>query len=155
MRPDRHFLHQKLVAFARQYGIKAAAREFGCSRNTVRKWLRRFIPGKPSSLAERSRRPNHCPHQTPSSVEGLVVRLRKQTGFGAERLKQEFQINCSVGAIARILRQRALVRPRKKKPATKKTTALGGELLEEAPLSFDRAKQLHCLAKGRERRTQQ
>lgn len=120
MRPDRHFLHQKLVAFARAHGLKATAREFGCSRNTARKWLRRFVPGKPSALAERSRRPHHCPHQTPSSVEGVVVRLRKQTGFGAERLKQEFQINCSVGAIARILRQRQLTRPRKKKPHTKK-----------------------------------
>lgn len=47
-------------------------------------------------------------------MEGVVIRLRKQTGFGAERLKQEFHLNCSVGAIARILRQRALVRPRKK-----------------------------------------
>jgi len=62
MRTDRHWLHQKLVAFARAHGLKAAARQFGCSRNTARKWLRRHVPGKPSSLSELSRRPKHCPH---------------------------------------------------------------------------------------------
>jgi len=56
MKTDRHWLHQKLVAFARKHGLKAAARQFGCSRNTARKWLRRHVPGKPSALAELSRR---------------------------------------------------------------------------------------------------
>jgi transposase len=120
MRADRHWLHQKLVAFARQNGLKAAGREFGCSRNTVRKWMRRYEPGKPSSLAELSRKPKGCPHQTPSALEGQIVKLRQQTGFGAQRLKHEFDLPCSHNAIARILRQRGLARPRKKKPATKK-----------------------------------
>ena len=85
MRTDRHWLHQKIVAYARVHGIKAAAREFGASRNTIRKWLRRYIPGKPSSLVEISRAPKYCPHKTPAGMEGQVVKLRKQTGFGAER----------------------------------------------------------------------
>ena len=120
MRTDRHFLHQKLVSFARKHGVKAAVREFGCSRNTVRKWLRRYRPGKPSTLAEQSRRPHHCPHRTPHGLEGQIVKLRRQTGFGAERLKAEFQLPCSHNAIARIIRQHGLTLPRKKKPNTKK-----------------------------------
>ena len=120
MKGERHVLRQRVVTYAREHGIKATFRAFGCSRNTVRKWLRRYQAGKPASLVERSRRPQTCPHQTPSAVEGLVVRLRNQTGFGAERLKQEFDVPCSVGAIGRILRQRQLVQPRKKKPQTKK-----------------------------------
>ena len=120
MRTDRHWMHQKLVAFARARGLKAAAREFGCSRNTVRKWLRRHVPGKPSVLAERSRRPKTCPHQIPSGLAGQIVKLRRQTGFGAQRLHHEFALPCSHNAIARVLRQQQLVRPRKKKHATKK-----------------------------------
>src|SRR5262245_10850282 len=120
MRTDRHWLHQKLVAFARAHGLKAAAREFGCSRNTVRKWLRRYQPGKPSSLQEKSRRPRGCPHQISRGLEGQIVKLRQQTGFGAQRLQHEFALPCSPNAIARVFRQRQLVRPRKKKPATKK-----------------------------------
>jgi transposase len=120
MRTDRHWLHQKLVTFAAKHGVKAAAREFACSRNTVRKWLRRHVPGKPSALTELSRRPKHCPHQTPSGLQGVIVKLRRQTAFGAERLKHEFQLPVSHNAIARIIRQHGLTRPRKKKPATKK-----------------------------------
>jgi len=124
MKADRYLLRQKIVAYARERGLKATARAFGCSRNTVRTWWRRYRPGKPSSLAEHSKRPRHCPHQTASSVEGLVVQLRRRTGFGAERLKMEFQIPCSVGAIKRIIRQRGLVRPRKKKSQTKQSLRL-------------------------------
>lgn len=120
MRTDRHFLRQKLVAFAKANGLKAAAREFCCSRNTVRKWLRRYQPGQPSSLSERSRRPRRCPHQIPRGLEGQIVKLRHQTGFGAERLQHEFALPCSPSAIARVLRQHQLTRPRKKKPATKR-----------------------------------
>ncbi len=119
VKTDRHWLHQKLVAYARQHGLKAASRAFGADRNTVRKWLRRYQPGKPSSLQEQSRRPHHCPHQLPSGLEGQIVKLRRKTGFGAERLQHEFALPCSHNAIARVLRQRQLVRPRKKKPATK------------------------------------
>jgi len=120
MKADRYVLRQKLLTHAREHGIKATVRAFGCSRKTVRKWLRRYQPGRPSTLAERSKRPHHCPRQTPHAVEGVVVRLRRQTGFGAERLKMEFHIPCSVGAIKRIVRQRGLVRARKNKSQTKR-----------------------------------
>ena len=48
-----------------------------------------------------------------------MVRLRRATGFGAERLKQEFRVACSVGAIRRILRGHQLTRRPKKKHQTK------------------------------------
>ncbi len=64
-RADRHGLYQKLVVCARAHGLQAAAREFGCSRNTVRKWLRRDQPGQPLALVERSRRPKRSPNRSP------------------------------------------------------------------------------------------
>lgn len=120
MKPERHILRQRVVAYAREHGIKAAMRAFACSRNTVRKWLRRYVPGKPSSLQELSRKPHTCPHRTPAAVEGVVVRLRRQTDFGAERLKTEFDIPCSIGAAKRILRAHQMTRPLRKKHHTKK-----------------------------------
>ena len=53
-------------------------------------------------------------------MEGLILRLRRQTGFGAQRLKHQFHLPCSHNAIAPILRARQLTRPRKRKPAAKK-----------------------------------
>jgi transposase-like protein len=37
--PSFHFRY-RLVQAALQHGIRSAARAFGCSRNTVRTWLR-------------------------------------------------------------------------------------------------------------------
>lgn len=120
MKGRRYILRQKLVAYAWEHGRKATARVFGCSRNTIRKWLRRYRRRKPSSLNEESRRPHGCPHQTPAAVERRVVHLRDRTGFGAERLKEEFDLACGVSAIKRIIRQHHLSRPRKRKHQTKK-----------------------------------
>ncbi len=120
MRTDPHGLHQKLVASARANGIKAAAREFGCSQNTVRKLLRRYQHDKPSALVEHSRRPKLSPNQISRGLEGQIVQLRHQTGFGAEHRQREFRRPCSPNAIARVFRTHQRVRPRKKKPATKK-----------------------------------
>lgn len=119
MKGERYILRQKLIEHARTKGIKAAMRAFRCSRNTVRKWLRRVPPGKPSSLQELSRRPHSCPHQTPLAVERRIIHLKRETGFGAERLKAEFDLPCSAGAIKRISRQHHLVPPRKRKHRTK------------------------------------
>lgn len=120
MKADRYVLRQKVVSLARKEGIKAAVREFGCSRNTVRKWIRRYKPGKTASLQEHSKRPHCCPNQTSTAVERLVLKIRRQTGFGAERLKMEFDIPCGIDAIKRIVRQHGLVLPRKKKHLTKR-----------------------------------
>ena len=77
-------VRRELVRFARNHGIKPAARRFGCSRNTVRKWLRRYQ--REGCLKEQSRRPLSCPAQTPQNVENLVVGLRRKTGYGPHRL---------------------------------------------------------------------
>ena len=120
IKTDRHWWQQKRVAFATANGLTAAACEFGGSRNTVRKWRRRHLPGKPSALAELSRRPKACPHQTSAALEGVIVRLRQQTACGAERLQPECARPVSHNAIARILRPHQLTRPHKKKPVTQK-----------------------------------
>jgi hypothetical protein len=53
-----------------------------------------------------------------------VVRLRRRTGFGAERLRQEFRLPVGVSAIAR---SHGWVRARVKKPARKKQLRARGD----------------------------
>lgn len=77
MKTDRYFLRQQIIVYAKEYGLKPAARHFACSRNTVR-------------LKDLSKKPHRCPHQTPKTKQAVVLRLRKQTGFGAQRLKMVF-----------------------------------------------------------------
>lgn len=109
-----------MVRLAIQDGVRSAARAFGTSRNTVRKWLSRFKIDGALGLSNRSRAPHGCPHKTPKHLENKIIAQRMKTpGFGPARLKYEFELPASTGAIARIIRQNNLKRPRKKKHQTK------------------------------------
>ena len=112
----RFDLRRRLVADAEELGIKQTARRWRCSRNTVRFWARRFESDHLEGLKERSHAPKSCPHKTPPEMENTIVGLRKRTGYGARRLKMEFDLPPSVDAISRILRQHRLTR----KPKTKR-----------------------------------
>ena len=114
--PDLHVdLRYRIVLSAQQIGIRATAAAFHCSRNTVRKWLRRFQQhGKPG-LRGHSRQPHRIPHKTSSQLETRVVACRNQIPcYGPKRLKKLFNLSCSTGAIARILKHKQLTRSRKK-----------------------------------------
>lgn len=116
---SKYDLRLRVVLSAKQLGVKPAARLFGTSPQMVRLWLRRYQQAGRSGLGDRSHAPHYCPHKTPPSLERQVVAARQRSGFGPRRLKVEFELSPSVGAIARILRQRELVRPRKRKRVTK------------------------------------
>ena len=114
-------LRRRVVRCALEHGIREAARIEGCARNTVRKWLRRYHADGLGGLQETSRAPKRCPHKTPPQREAEVLAQRARTpGFGAARLKREFDLKPSVGAISRILRQNGLTHPRKRKHRTKR-----------------------------------
>ena len=114
---DHKFDYRKaLVASALEHGVKPTARTFGTTPKTVRTWRDRYQADGPAGLHDRSRRPHTCPHQTPADDEAAVLAQRRKTpDFGAERLKKEFELRPSVGAISRILRQHGLTRKPKKK----------------------------------------
>jgi len=114
IRSKSHLFYQRLemVLFAKQNGIRAAAEEFATSRNTIRKRLRRFNEHGKAGLIEKYRAPKTCPHKTHPNTERQSLNLRHQADFSARRLKDEYDINASEGAIARIIRQHGLSRTR-------------------------------------------
>ena len=106
----------QLVLYSKRHGQRAAARHFRCSRNTVAQWRQRFDHHGRAGLLQRSRAPKHCPHKTSRAIERRVLAQRDRTpGFGAERLKAEFDLPCGVSAIKRILREHGRVRPRRRR----------------------------------------
>ena len=58
--------------------VTAAASELGISRTSFYKYRDRFAAEGIEGLLPRSRRPYHCPGQTPAEVEDEIVRRRKQ-----------------------------------------------------------------------------
>jgi transposase-like protein len=72
----------RLVASARQRGLKPTARLFQTTVPTVRKWLRRYQQQGPSGLVERSRAPHRQARKTSAEIEQQVVALRQPATAG-------------------------------------------------------------------------
>lgn len=100
-------------------------REFGISRPTGYLWLKRYHDsGSVIGVIERSRRPLRSPNHTSSADEALVIRLRRQYGWGAGKLRELLRrdgISIAVSTINRILKRNGLVRPKDShRPAAKR-----------------------------------
>ena len=54
----------RMVRYAQRNGAKPAARYFGCSKNTIKEWLRRFNKYGVGGLENKSRASLSCPHKT-------------------------------------------------------------------------------------------
>jgi transposase len=112
---DLFALRHELVRYATVHGIHAATRQFGCARNTVRLWLRRWQDGD-DPFQNHSRRPHHMPARTPDHIAQTVVASRKKAPcFGARRLVDMFDLPIGKGAAHRILRDHHLLRKRPRK----------------------------------------
>ncbi len=105
-----------LAQSAKKLGVKPTAKLFQTSAPTVRKWRDRFQRQGLSGLQELSRAPHNCPHKLSKADEDAIVALRDLLpGYGAEHLKDEFDLSWGVNSIARVIRQRCPTRIRKKK----------------------------------------
>ena len=71
------YFRQRLIEYARKYGVTKAADRYHLSRKTVYKWLDRY-DGTVSSLEDQSHRPHHSPKaHTEEELLAIVRRLRR------------------------------------------------------------------------------
>lgn len=115
-------MSQKLefVERARKPGAKMAAlcREYGISRETGYKWVKRYEREGAEGLEEQSRRPRASPLSTAEDVVAAVLELReKYPRRGPKKLFVQLQQKLgratpSVATIARVLKRFGLVRRR-------------------------------------------
>jgi len=106
-----HMVHSAITL-----GVKPTARIYKTSAPSVRKWRDRFEDEGSAGLRDRSRAPHSCPHKLPKEAEDTITTLRKRLpGFGAEHLKDEFDLPWGVNSIARVIRQNCKTRIKKKK----------------------------------------
>jgi len=101
--------------------LSVLCREFGISRPTGYLWRRRYEQSRTlTEIGERSRRPHHSPTRTGPRQERRVMALRKQTGWGAKKLRillTEEEISLPVRTIHRILERNGLVSEQAHGPA--------------------------------------
>lgn len=110
-------LRLEIVRFARECGVSEAAREFETTRKTVRKWRDRYERDHTKGLLDRSRSPRHIPHKMPEAKEARIVELRERhkRRWGPHRLKTHYGLDVSENAIARVIREKKLLRQHRRK----------------------------------------
>jgi transposase len=113
----RFGVRRTMVLEALEKGIKPTARAFKATIKTVRKGVKRYRKKGLAGLEELSRAPKHIPHKTSSEVAAKVVAKKKVLkGYGACRMVKEFELGCGKGAALRLLKEKGLLKRRKKKP---------------------------------------
>jgi transposase len=110
-----------MVLCAGKQGIKATARAFGCSRNTVRKWYRRWRDHGYAGLENLSRRPQRSPNATPAAERVELVRHKKKyKRLGADAVRVLEGLSRSSRTIRKVWREEGVSsRKRRKKHETK------------------------------------
>lgn len=70
--------------------VSEIARQAGVSRQTLHTWLARYATDGLAGLADRSKRPQSCPHQLPVELEAAICELRREhPRWGPRRLQHE------------------------------------------------------------------
>ncbi len=117
---DPKYLRLEIVRYAQQHGVKPAARIFGTTPKTIRKWLRRWQPRTLAGLDELSRAPKNPAAAITAEQRQRVIDLKHRLPtWGAQRLKRDFGLALSEKAIRRIWHQENLLQRKRRKHRTK------------------------------------
>ena len=118
---DPRQIRMRIVHSARKIGVKPTARLFQTTPKTVRKWLSRFDHTL-DSLSDHSRAPKQpARHLSPQQVHALEKLIRENPSFGAERLKQLYELPYAPRTIRKIAQACGLKKKnRRKKTQTKR-----------------------------------
>ena len=72
------------------FDVAELARRYGISRKTAYKWIDRYDVGGPAGLVDRSRRPAHCPHETPrADHRGAAGRAPAPSDVGRQEAAED------------------------------------------------------------------
>jgi len=97
--------------------VKDTAIRYGIDRRTLHRWLVRYGTDGLGALADRSSKPDRCPHQMAPEIEARIVEMRRShPGWGPRtilnKLRRELEHPPSRAAIYRRLVRHRLIQPK-------------------------------------------
>ena len=97
--------------------VTDVALRYGVDRRSVHRWLLRYANEGLGALADRSSRPDRCPHQMSAEVEARIVALRSaHPGWGPRtilsKLRREMETPPSRSGIYRCLVRHRMIQPK-------------------------------------------
>lgn len=109
-------LRLQMVMKVEATNVSEAARFFGATRVTVRKWVMRYKKYGLDGLKDLKRIPKRIPHKLKAEDEAKIVELReKHPRWGPIRLIEIYHVKGSNGSVARVIKQNNLVKPKKRR----------------------------------------
>ncbi len=104
---DKKQIRYQMVIYAKEHGIKPAARLYATGPKIVRKWIRRFNEGGYQALEDVSCRPHHSPNKTSADRIKRIVELKAEyKRIGAEQIKILENVKESAKTMRKIWRAR-------------------------------------------------
>ncbi|MFG2639198.1 IS481 family transposase [Streptomyces sp. NPDC048362] len=101
--------------------VTQVAARYGVSRQSVHSWVRKYEQSGLPGLADRSHRPESCPHRIAGEVEAVVCELRRRhPGWGPRRLVHELERSGITSVPSRATVYRVLVRNGLVEPGVRK-----------------------------------
>ena len=67
----------EMVRFAKENGIKKAARFYSCSKNTIKKWYKRYAAYGLNGLLDKSRKPKNSPKRIKQEDANKIIEVSK------------------------------------------------------------------------------
>jgi transposase InsO family protein len=97
--------------------VTDTATRYGIDRRTLHRWLVRYANDGLAALADRSSRPDRCPHQMAPEIEAKIVDMRRShPGWGPRtilnKLRRDLETPPSRSAIYRCLVRHRLIQPK-------------------------------------------
>jgi transposase InsO family protein len=97
--------------------VKDTAIRYGIDRRTLHRWLVRYATDGLAALADKSSKPDRCPHQMAPEVEAQIVEMRRShPGWGPRtilnKLRRDLDHPPSRAAIYRCLVRHRLIQPK-------------------------------------------
>jgi transposase len=74
----------EMVRYANGFGIKVAARFYSCSKNTIKKWCKRYAVYGIAGLKDKSRRPLHSPKRIDDKD---ILKIKECVDYAQEKKK--------------------------------------------------------------------
>ena len=109
-----------MVRYAREHGVKPAARAFGTTPKTVRKWLKRWQPGTLRGLEDRrSERPSRDTRIDSKQRQRAIGLKKTLKSWGAQRIRDTFGLTISEKSIRKVWRHAGLLKKKRRKHKTK------------------------------------
>jgi transposase len=111
---------EKMIRYAREHGIKPAARMFQTTPKTVRKWLHRFEEEKKPGLQDRSKRPRTSPNQIKPywyfKIQDVCTTAKKhKKRINAVWIQRKHEVPYSTKTILKVMREIDFLPQKRKK----------------------------------------